>query len=327
MPFGISQNQSDCSTWATVKQNSDGSLETITCHTTKQDAIDQMVAISVAENIEPIGEVQKRALPPSYRPASSEDVPEGRSCGNCGYFDAEKNYCTAFDESCSPEMYCDKWEAIEPEEEIKVEGLEISVEAEVTIPTSWVVSERNNRNIAYTNLELRAEGAGNTIVGYAAVWDSPSEPMPFTEFVKRGAFSKTLNDGADVRLLIDHEGIPLARTRSGTLTLEEDDRGLKVKAKLDPSNPDAARIISAMSRGDISQMSFAFRTVKDSWNNDRSVRELKEVQLFDVSVVTFPAYEETVAELRSLNHNVNINANTKLLLRKNEIAIQKYRSR
>ena len=68
----------------------------------------------------------------------------------------------------------------------------------------------------------------------------------FTEFVKRGAFSKTINDGADVRLLIDHEGVPLARTKSGTLTLEEDDRGLRVEADLDPSNPDAARIISAI---------------------------------------------------------------------------------
>jgi hypothetical protein len=108
-----------------------------------------------------------------------------------------------------------------------------------------------------------------------------------------------LNDGADVRLLVDHEGVPLARTKSRTMTLIEDERGLRMEAKLDPMNPDAARIISAMKRGDLSQMSFAFRTVKDNWNSDRSVRELREVQLFDVSVVTFPAYEETVAELRS----------------------------
>jgi hypothetical protein len=54
-----------------------------------------------------------------------------------------------------------------------------------------------------------------------------------------------------------------------------------------------------MKRGDLSQMSFAFRTIKDSWSDDRSVRELREVQLFDVSVVTFPAYEQTVAEIRS----------------------------
>jgi hypothetical protein len=192
----------------------------------------------------------------------------------------------------------------------------------------WVATDINEkRSIAYSNLELRAESDGNTIVGYAAIWDSPSEPMPFIEYVKRGAFSKTLNDGADVRLLVDHEGVPLARTKSGTMTLVEDERGLRMEAKLDPMNPDAARIMSAMKRGDLSQMSFAFRTVKDNWNNDRSVRELREVQLFDVSVVTFPAYEETVAELRTKNVCVTVPVTTGVLLRKNEIALQKYRSR
>lgn len=193
---------------------------------------------------------------------------------------------------------------------------------------NWVAkSIDEKRTIAYSNLEVRAEGDGNTLIGYAAIFDSPSEPMPFTEYVKRGAFSKTLNDGADVRLLIDHEGVPLARSKSGTLALEEDERGLRVEAELDPTNPDAARIISAMKRGDLNQMSFAFRTIKDNWSDDRSVRELREVQLFDVSVVTFPAYEETVAELRSAKAPVTIAPTSKLLLRKSQIAVEKLRSR
>ena len=193
---------------------------------------------------------------------------------------------------------------------------------------NWIAKPIDEkRTIAYSNLEMRAEGDGNTLIGYASVFDSPSEPMPFVEYVKRGAFAKTLNDGADVRLLIDHEGVPLARTKSGTLVLEEDDRGLRVEAELDPSNPDAARIISAMKRGDLSKMSFAFRTIKDSYNADRSVRELKEVQLFDVSVVTFPAYEETVAELRSRNQSVTIAPTSLLRLRKSQIAVEKLRSR
>jgi uncharacterized protein len=192
----------------------------------------------------------------------------------------------------------------------------------------WISTEVDEkRSIAYSNLEVRAENEGRTIVGYAAVFDSPSEYMGFTEFVKRGAFSKTLNDGADVRLLIDHEGVPLARSKSGTLALEEDDRGLRVEAELDPMNPDAARIISAMKRGDLSQMSFAFRTVKDNWNSDRSVRELREVQLFDVSVVTFPAYEQTVAELRKRNEPVIVAPVSTLSLRKNQVALQRLRSR
>jgi uncharacterized protein len=193
---------------------------------------------------------------------------------------------------------------------------------------NWIAKPLDEkRTIAYSNLEVRAEGNGNTLVGYAALFDSPSEPMPFIEYVKRGAFSKTLNDGADVRLLIDHEGVPLARSKSGTLALEEDERGLRVEAELDPMNPDAARIMSAMKRGDLSQMSFAFRTIKDNWNTDRSVRELREVQLFDVSVVTFPAYEETVAELRKQNEPVTIAAVSTLSLRKNQVALQKLRSR
>jgi len=157
------------------------------------------------------------------------------------------------------------------------------------------------------------------------VFDSPSEPLPWIEFVRRGAFAKTLNDGADVRLLIDHEGIPLARTRSGTLALEEDERGLRVEAELDASNPDAQRVLSAMRRGDMSQMSFAFRTIKDGWSSDRQVRELKEVQLYDVSIVTFPAYEETVAELRKRNETPIIDVANSLLIRKNQLAIAKHK--
>jgi HK97 family phage prohead protease len=172
---------------------------------------------------------------------------------------------------------------------------------------------------------MREDVAGNRLVGYAAVFDSPSEPMPFTEYVKRGAFQKTIKDGADVRLLIDHEGVPLARTKSGTLMLEEDERGLKVMADLDPLNPDAARVISAMRRGDMTQMSFAFRTIKDSWSDDRSVRELREVQLFDVSVVTFPAYEATVAELRNSNTPSTISPTTSVSVRKAQIALARQR--
>jgi HK97 family phage prohead protease len=167
----------------------------------------------------------------------------------------------------------------------------------------WVTrSVDDKRSVAFSNLEVRASGEGNTLVGYAALWDTPSLDMGFTEYVTRGAFTKTLKDGADVRLLFDHEGAPLARTKSGTLRLSEDHRGLKVEAELDPANPLAQSVMSALRRGDLNQMSFAFRTIKDSWSKDRSVRELREVQLFDVSVVTYPAYEETVAELRGMQY-------------------------
>lgn len=199
------------------------------------------------------------------------------------------------------------------------------LEQEAQKTTGWLPIHGENRSVAYTTMEVRARKDGTSIFGYASVWDSPSEPLPWVEYVRRGAFTKTLKDGADVRLLIDHEGIPLARTKSGTLALYEDARGLAVEADLDPMNPDAARVISAMARGDMNQMSFAFRTIKDSWNNDRSMRELREVQLYDVSVVTFPAYEETVAELRSRQSTATVSNADSLLIRKNQLAIARHK--
>jgi HK97 family phage prohead protease len=580
MPYGISQNQSDCNGWATVKQVQNG-YETIGCHVSKQDAIDNMVAASITEDIEPIGEV--RALPSNYRPALADDVPEGRACGNCAYYDesnqdetATKAYCTRWNEYVDGAFYCNAWQPYEDEEEdeeeyeedravnlsapqfmranakrglkyheeglsgdglkpqtvedarsmaagnvteakwrkiapwiarhmvdLEAEGvkegditagmvahllwgsgttkseatrameyaervvgqleeqrapapkkdqifgseknpagsasdkegkIELGDAVEKSLQTkasehnarmkeesrpdwtrvgvgslrsvwrrgagafstshrpnmtraqwamarvnaflylsekgkpenpnykqdndllnsghpkfsdsrtalssfdnirntmtetntiNWVVrDETETRRVAFSNMEVRASEDGTKLIGYAAVFDSPSEPLPFTEFVRRGAFTKTLNDGADVRLLIDHEGVPLARTKSGTLVLTEDDRGLLVESDLDPMNPDAARLISALRRGDISQMSFAFRTVKDNWSDDRRTRELREVQLFDVSVVTFPAYESTVAELRAKQDVATIIATNTLSLRKRQIEIARHK--
>jgi len=212
---------------------------------------------------------------------------------------------------------------LDEERNIEEQVIITTDDGELVVPSSWVTSVRNNRSISYNTAELRASNDGKTLVGYASIFDSPSEPLPWTEYVRRGAFRKTINDGADVRLLIDHEGIPLARTKSGTLTLTEDEIGLRVEAQLDETNPDAMRVISALRRGDLSQMSFAFQTVKDSWNAERSIRDLKEVRLFDVSVVTYPAYEETVAELRSANNTEadTITPVAPLALRKRQIQI------
>lgn len=146
--------------------------------------------------------------------------------------------------------------------------------------------------------ELRAEPTdegGIRLRGYAAVFDSEAHG----EVVKRTAFNRTLAQRDDVRLLVNHDGVPLARTKSGTLRLSVDERGLVVDADLDPANPTVQELLSAMQRGDIDQMSFAFSPV-DATRNDDGVRELREVVLYDVSVVTYPWYEATSAELNSL---------------------------
>jgi HK97 family phage prohead protease len=109
LPYFISDSNPACNGWAVEKE--DG--EVIGCHTTKQDAIDQMVAVSIAEKIEPGGE---RDLPDAYRPALSDDVPEGRACGNCLFYDESRQnpagdmaWCEKWDEFVRGDYYCDAW--------------------------------------------------------------------------------------------------------------------------------------------------------------------------------------------------------------------------
>ena len=119
----------------------------------------------------------------------------------------------------------------------------------------------------------------------------------FTETMRSGAFSDTLANGADVRMLINHDGIPLARTKSGTLRLAEDSRGLHVSADLELRMSLVNNLRSAMERGDLDAMSFAFHCVQDQWNEDYTQRDVHEVTLRDVSVVTFPASASTTAAI------------------------------
>lgn len=237
--------------------------------------------------------------------AESPFTEEGIICANCVYYEGGRG-CEVVEGDIDPSAICKLWiiktdliqgEEAPMEEEPMTE--EESPVEENSLEIRWATEQHEKRSFAFSNLEFRIDADSNRFMGYAAMWDSPSEPLPWTEFVKRGAFSKTINDGADVRLLVNHEGVPLARTKSGTMTLKEDERGLWVDAELDPSNPLAATVISAMKRGDMTQMSFAFETIKDAWSDDRRTRELREVRLFDVSIVTYPAYEQTVAVIRS----------------------------
>lgn len=150
--------------------------------------------------------------------------------------------------------------------------------------------------------EVRADDDGITVEGYAAVFDEETDiGGMFREKIERGAFKDAIGRD-DVVFLINHDGLPLARTRSGTLTLEEDDHGLKIRTVLDPSDPDVARIHGKMKRGDLDKMSFAFWADRQEWDEsgDIPVRTVKEARLHDVSIVTTPAYDGTEIGLRSL---------------------------
>jgi len=231
MPYFISDKQSDCSGWATVKQETDGSYTSIGCHDSKQGAIDQMVAVSISEDMEPGGEVSNR-----------DSVGEDRS---------------------------------------KMKKIE-------------------RRTYTVRNVETRQEDDGvMRLSGYAAVFNDASVPLPFTEYIAPGAFRKTLSETPDVRLLINHEGLPLARTKNDTLRLSEDEVGLRFEAEL-PDTSEARDLYTLIERGDVDQMSFAFRVIRQKYNSDRTERTLTEVSLADgdVSVVTYPAYPTTTVEAR-----------------------------
>jgi HK97 family phage prohead protease len=224
MPYFISNKQTDCSEWATVKQETDGSYTTLACHNTKQEAIDQMIAVSISEDMEPGGEVNSRS---------------------------------------------------------KMKKIE-------------------RRTFTVRDVEARQAADGTMrLAGYAAVFDDPSVPLPFVERIAPGAFRKTLSETPDVRLLINHEGLPLARTKNGTLTLTEDSRGLYMDAEI-ADTTEGRDLYKLVERGDVDQMSFAFRVIRQKWSEDRSTRTLIELSLADgdVSIVTYPAYPTTTVEAR-----------------------------
>jgi len=154
-------------------------------------------------------------------------------------------------------------------------------------------------------VEYREDGQAPTIVGHAATFNQPYQVGFFTETIHPEAFKRTLSLGPDVRLLVDHEGQPLARTKSGTLKLGTDSRGLTVEASLDPTDPDVQRLIPKMRRGDMDQMSFAFRVPAggDAWDHagEMPTRTIREANLAggDVSIVTYPANENASVALRS----------------------------
>jgi HK97 family phage prohead protease len=146
---------------------------------------------------------------------------------------------------------------------------------------------------------LRMDDAAEsrTVRGHAAVYNEMSEDFGgWRERIAPGAFGDLA--GADIRALWDHDtGHVLGRTRSGTLRLSEDDRGLAVEIDM----PDhASAVMEAMRRGDVDQMSFGFYTRKDAWEkiDGQAVRTLVDVELIEVSIVAIPAYPQTDAALR-----------------------------
>jgi HK97 family phage prohead protease len=147
-----------------------------------------------------------------------------------------------------------------------------------------------------------AADATRKMVGYAARFDTKADIMGlFQERIAPGAFTRAIGND-DVRALVNHDpSLLLGRNKSGTLALTQDNAGLRFE--ITPPDTQLARdLMVSMERGDINQCSFGFIATREEWDEtgDVPVRTLLEVELFDVSIVTYPAYDETSAAVRSL---------------------------
>lgn len=152
-------------------------------------------------------------------------------------------------------------------------------------------------------VELRAEGDDQFFEGYAATFNDKTDLGWFVEEIMPGFFDDVLSD--DVRGLFNHDPDQiLGRTVSKTLTLRVDSKGLFYSIRYNPNDPDHVRVMEKIKRGDISQSSFSFDVKEAKWSTTQGKdhRQLiKAETLYDVSPVTYPAYENTTVAARSLD--------------------------
>ncbi|WP_082138264.1 HK97 family phage prohead protease [Niallia circulans] len=165
-----------------------------------------------------------------------------------------------------------------------------------------MIKKKEMRTFDITKLKTRdaTEAEPSMITGYAAVFNSKTNIGGwFEEIIEPGAFSRSLSENGDVRALFNHNWDKvLGRTKSGTLRLEEDSRGLKFE--IDVPNTSAGRdLAESMDRRDIDQCSFGFWITEETWDYsvEPALRTIHEVELYEISVVSIPAYEDTEASL------------------------------
>jgi HK97 family phage prohead protease len=166
------------------------------------------------------------------------------------------------------------------------------------------MDKMERRFVPATELRAAADEEGPVVIeGYAAVFNTLSEELfGFREKIAPGAFKTALDRPDDVRALHNHDpNIVLGRSTANTLTLSEDDTGLRFRCEL-PDTSQARDLAVSIGRGDINQCSFGFITKGEEWefNTDGpDIRTITDVELFDVSTVAYPAYTDTSVALRS----------------------------
>jgi HK97 family phage prohead protease len=162
--------------------------------------------------------------------------------------------------------------------------------------------------LACAELENRSAAidvpSGNTITGYAAVFHSETVIAgEFRERIAPGAFTRSLKERDVVALMAHDSGRVLGRMSSGTLRLSEDAKGLRFELDADPTTPDGAAAIGLVRRQDVRGCSFGFSVRSEAWTetNGLPLRTLTDIDLIEVTLTGFPAYEDTTAALRSLS--------------------------
>ncbi len=159
-----------------------------------------------------------------------------------------------------------------------------------------------------TKVEARA-GDKPVIEGYAAVFNEQYDSGWFIETIKPGAFKRAISEKQDVRCLFNHDpNNLLGRTKSNSLTINEDSKGLRYSCEMNPETRVATEVHSMVKRGDLDGCSFAFRVTKQTWRDEEDpgtkkmvhFRDIEDLELYDVGPVTFPAYEGTSVGARSL---------------------------
>lgn len=257
-----------------------------------------------------------------YAPADKNPFKaEGLVCSNCVFYNELTRQCQIVEGDIEPEAVCKLW--VIPEGLIgsgqrdwkaaadlivsKIDsGDVVSENRGKWLNAAWVIKAtieggsqeardlgKTEQRVNVADLELREDGDGMTFEGYAAVFNSDSEPLPFIERIQPGAFKRSLQSRNEIKLLWNHDaGEPLASVRGGTLKLWEDNVGLRVWARI--ANTTRGRDVAELIRsGTIDSMSFGFNVIKDSWSEDGNVRTLESVRIFETSLVAFPAYTAT----------------------------------
>lgn len=159
------------------------------------------------------------------------------------------------------------------------------------------MSDRGVERRGFAECRIEADDSGKKLRGYAIVFDSLSVDLGgFQEIIAPSAVDRALDEAHDVRALVDHDSSKIVgRTRAGTLTLKKDRTGLRVAIDPDAEISYVRDILRSVSRGDVTGMSFGFRTLEDEWDFDRKMplRTVTDMLISEVSIVTFPAYQAT----------------------------------